>query len=474
MIRLGQLFVTLALFAGSFARENPLDTQDQRDLDALAVSLYLQNPFEDIKKTARDQLVSTAQRYGYEANQSYMTRRLEAAVDELAFNFLQQAVNGDPAHPKVYTIFTPPRDRDWSGWSVPGSRAGFDNPDCIYRVIPVSDSYSYAIRGKRTGVGASDITFSLHNSIITNTIALVAGKDIVMDHDGSFTITVSSRGSTSPNHIRSTPTARVLLVRYNMGDWLVETPDELEVKLIGNPPAEETTKDVIIEKARESIQKALPVANFLLGNMTLSKPVNFLVPPAQTSGVGLATQALVFSHYKLRKNEALMVTVEPGPSAYWSLTAYDPWMVTEKPRDKLVSLNDKQAAANRNGSCTFVLSATDPGVFNWLNATEAGVGMLVVRFQGLPLSGDNVSRIRIWTHVSKLDDLPSILPSHAMYTTPQQRAVQMLVRARGFDRIHSFNGLFSGSLTCQAASSVIPSELGAKWMGLVGLSHPQV
>ncbi|KAM0817690.1 putative DUF1214 domain-containing protein [Seiridium cardinale] len=424
--------------ATALATDNPLNTKDQHDLDDLAISLHLQNPYEDIKGDARTQLLSVAQRYGYDIGSKDLTRRLEVAVEELAFGSMQHAVNNDPAHPKIYWRLAPPRARDWMEFPVPGGRYGYDNPDCIYRTIPVSDSYNYVISGKRTGITASDITFSLQSGLTSPTIAIIAGDDLVVDPDGSFTITVNSGASSSPNHMQSTPAAKLLLIRHNIGDWLVEIPDKLEVELIGESSTQDQSNTTIIAEARDYFRKTLPPLAFVLGNLTLAKPVNAMVSPSQTSGMGLATQALVLSHYDLSKSAALVVTVEPGPSKYWSLNTYSLWMASDDPRDRMISLNNKQAAINNNGSYTFVLSGTDPRVFNWLNMAGERVGTIVARFQGLPLGGDAVGHIHVWSQLCDLKDLHSVLPYDITYIAPQHRANQMLVRAQEYDKTHSF------------------------------------
>ena len=463
MVRVWSVVVTIVLYAIGFAEGgNPLDTKDQHYLDTRAMSLHLQSPYEDIKQEAREQLLSTAQRHGYSVDSRHLRHRLDVAVDELAFGSMQNAVNNDPRRPKVYWTMAPPRNRGWMELPVPGGRYGFDNPDCIYRTIPMSDAHDYVIHGTRNGVPASDITFSLQNGVTGNTIAVVTGKDLVVRPDGSFTVTVNSSHSTSPNHMRSTPAAKLLLIRYNIGDWLLESPDSLEVELIGGASAGDQANELIITQAREWLRQTISPLIFVLGNLTLSNPVNSMASPSQTSGMGLATQALVMSHYNLSNNAALIVTIEAGPSTYWTLTAYDLWMATDDPRNRLISLNNKQAAANSNGSYTFVLSDTDPRVFNWLNASEDGVGTIVARFQGFPTGGDAVSRIRVWAQLCDGDDLPSVLPHDTAYVTPQQRESQMLIRADEYDRIHAFYPLSSPNPSQWLHKDLLTME----WLGL--------
>lgn len=453
---------------------------NQHDLDHLATRIDQQAPYHDLKQLARQQFLSTVEAFGYTADSDYMQDQLQVAVQELAFGFLQQAVNSDPARPKVYRIVAPPLSRERSGMTVPGGRFGFDNPDCIYRIIPVSSSYRYVIHGKGTGPPASDITISLHSSFTGSTIALLGGKDIIRDEQGCFEISVSSDNTSSlpspaPNHIQTTPESKLLLIRHNIGDWLVETADELSIKVTSK--ADDVSADdqglsneAIIQEARATLQKNIFVANFLLGKVTLSAPVNTMMPPTQSTKMGLATQALVLSHYRLQKQDALVVTIEAGPSTYWSLGVHSLWMVTEDARNRLVTLNNNQAIRNRNGSYTFVLAAADPNIFNWLNTSSHGAGTIIARFQGLPLDGGALSKIHIWTHLSTLHDLHLVLPDDIMYLSAPQRACQMATRAIGYDRIYSFDSLLpdprlaNGKSTAGVSANTLPSQ----WFS----SHP--
>ena len=68
------------------------------------------------------------------------------AFDEVMFSAAVWSSNQDPLRPKVTTITRlahPVGDR----W-IPGSRWGIDNPDSIYRVIPISGDEKYRIHGR--------------------------------------------------------------------------------------------------------------------------------------------------------------------------------------------------------------------------------------------------------------------------------------------------------------------------------------
>lgn len=119
-------------------------------------------------------------------------------------NWLQKAVNDDPYYPRVYWDDAAPRS--WFGLNVPGGRYSYDNPDCIYRIIPIDSSVDYVVTGYRYRPGPSEVTFSLISDPNSqNTVAFLAGSDLIVDHDGSYPITInnsSADGTDKPYSIR--------------------------------------------------------------------------------------------------------------------------------------------------------------------------------------------------------------------------------------------------------------------------------
>src|ERR1044071_8427345 len=75
-----------------------------------------------------------------------MRERFEAAYEEVMFSAAVWSSNQDPLRPKVTTITRLAHEVD--GRRIPGSRWGIDNPDSIYRVIPISGDERYEIRGR--------------------------------------------------------------------------------------------------------------------------------------------------------------------------------------------------------------------------------------------------------------------------------------------------------------------------------------
>ncbi|UNI23815.1 hypothetical protein JDV02_009611 [Purpureocillium takamizusanense] len=171
--------------ATAWARRNPLDTTDQLQLDALAVAINRDNDFTTLRWTARNTIVGALTLRGKLIDE-LVSKDIDLAVDELVFSAIQKAVKDDPTRSKVYSVNAPPRRIRSLELSVPGGRYSYDNPDCVYRTVPISDRYEYLVHGRRTAPGPSDMTFSLiSNPNSRGTVASLLGEDLVVRDDGT-------------------------------------------------------------------------------------------------------------------------------------------------------------------------------------------------------------------------------------------------------------------------------------------------
>ena len=98
----------------------------------------------------------------------------------------------------------------WYGQTSVGSRILYDNPDTIYRFMAVNKTSSYVITGRFTGEEMpTETTFSVLTGLSGTTASVLNGKQLVVNPDGSFTITVSGSptGQRDPT-TSSSPTTR--------------------------------------------------------------------------------------------------------------------------------------------------------------------------------------------------------------------------------------------------------------------------
>lgn len=425
--------VTGSVKAASGSYENPLATSDQQALDALAIKLFDTWSFPVLQAEAKTAYqIAHGLPISDEASSS-----LDAAIAELAFSALQKAVNNDPYYPKVYWVDAGPRS--WFGLDVPGGRYSYDNPDCIYRTIPIDSSVDYIVTGYRYTPGPSDVTFSLISDPNSqNTVSFLAGSDLVVNIDGSYAITINSSSASADsqtNHIQSTSSAVQLLIRENLGDWQSEKPDNINVEVASDITGHDPISNAkIIIDAQWNLQESIvDYGTGALGLKTSINAVNTLADPSQSSSLGtLTSQASSFGHFNITDDEALVATLTPGAADYFVLPVTNPWLVTTSPGTSQDSLNNKQAIANANGTYTFVVSVEDPGVYNWVNTTGLHEGTIMVRWQGLSTSESATDTLGIDVQLVVLSDLASVLPEGTVYVTAEERAAQLADRVAGY------------------------------------------
>jgi len=410
---------------------NPLATADQRELDAAAIALYDSNRFEPLRSEAKAAYVAARQ----QIPSTEALSRLDLAIDELVFSAIQKIINGDPYRPKLYWVNAQPRQ--WFGLDVPGSRYSYDNPDNIYRIGPVSGDLRYELRGRRYTPGPSDVTFSLiNNPSSQGTEAFLDGRELVVGPDGRYVITIDNQPANGRrNHLQSNRDVVQLFIRNNLGHWNTETPDALELVRVDDSPAPAPRQQAaIVADAYRSVQEGIVFYGIgALAVKTHANAVNTLPQPQQSATLGtLVSQANSFGHFRLAEDEAWVITLKRGGAGYFVVPITDPWMITVDPAKHQSSLNQAQSVANTDGSYTFVVSANDPGVANWLDTAGLREGTVMVRWQGLPATpldgGPGVS-----AEVVKLADLTRRYPGLAGIT-PTQRDAALSARQQGYLR----------------------------------------
>jgi hypothetical protein len=423
--------ITGSVQAASESYGNPLATSDQQALDALAIELFESWSFPVLQAEAKA-AYQTA--HGLPTSDE-ASSSLDAAIEELAFSAIQKAINNDPYYPKIYWVDAAPRS--WFGLDVPGGRYSYDNPDCIYRIIPIDSSVDYALAGYRYTPGPSDVTFSLISDPNSqNTVAFLAGSDLIVDADGSYTITInSSSADGQTNHIQANSSAVQLLIRENLGNWQTEKPDNLTVEVTSDITGHDPIGNAqIIIDAQWNLQESIVDYGVgALGLKTSINVVNTLSAPSQSSTLGtLTSQASSFGHFNITNDDALVATLTPGAADYFVFPVTNPWLVTTNPGTSQDSLNNKQAISNANGTYTFVVSVADPGVYNWVNTTGLHEGTIMVRWQGLSTSSSANDTLAIDVQLVALSDLASVLPKETVYVTAEERAAQLADRVAGY------------------------------------------
>jgi Protein of unknown function (DUF1214) len=376
--------------------------------------------------------------------------QLEQAAREFAYAAALQAQNTNPSNPQITENVLPPHT--WYGVDAEGSRVVFDNPDTTYRFIPVSSVSSYVITGRFSGGLPIDTNFTVSQA--GQTTANLNGRNLVVNADGTFTITVSSQPAEpgQTNHLQlptDNPLAGTqLLIRTTVSDYSTETPMSLAIQRVSGPPDTSTppTTDQLAGRAVALINQGSLSFNQFIRQATVNlatgqlKPPNTFAQPSQSGGQTLATQYQSVGYFQLSDNEAMVITVHPGKAAYFVVPVTNDWAVTYDHTNQQTSLNNAQSVANPDGSYTIVVSPTDPGVANWVStgvvnlngqADTVNQGTMFLRFQALdPNSTVNPT---ISTQVVTLDQLSTVLPPTMKYVTAAERAAALAERKADYD-----------------------------------------
>lgn len=397
--------------------------------------------------------------------------RLNNAVDEyaLASAFSQQILN--PMDPAVVTQVAPPHA--WYGLSVGGSRLLYDNPDTIYRFIPVNKTSEYVLTGRIFEGRPADTTFSVLEGTSGVTSTILTLDDLDVSPDGSFVITVSGAAATpgQKNHLQLTSSSTLIAARNTLGDWAVEEPMELEVQRVSGPPNSlfaqlggfvllgSLVNDNPLLASLASLIPPLAIAEAPIVRGTLTallmivrgsnqeakymalattdpatgklRPPNVMTPPASNAEF-LANQLQSNGYFQLADDEALILTIDPAGAGFFTVPVYDDWTITGDYWNEQTSLNNDQSVANGDGTYTMVVSPTDPLVRNWVSTGGLNQGIISMRFQNL--DPDSPDTPTVGSQVVKIADLADYLPAGTALVTPEQRATQLAVRKKGFNK----------------------------------------
>lgn len=404
---------------------NPIDTAQQREHERLALD-YFQHP--DIvaeKARLRDYWLELAQ------PSPVMRRCFDAAFEEVMFGAVIWALNQDPLYPKVITITRLPHELE--GEAIPGSRWGIDNPDSVYRVIPVSHEERYVIRGRVAERRLVENYFTLWSPSM-QTVGLLNGKDLVVDDAGRFEISVDADpAGDRANHVQLPPEAHEFYIRDVIFDWARDRPNELSVERLGGAPARDPFSErQNLDRIKDYMQQWATNTTRWNGQ-ALGKPANeFSYTIDRDSDGALRDQIYILGHFVLPDADtALVLDVCMGGADYFIAPITNIWGTTNDIVHRPGCLNRHQASANSDGSYTFVLALRDPGVTNWLDPSDLEEGILTLRwaeFEG----GRPGPDFGVTSRLVPLSELDSALPADTPRVSADERERQLAERARSY------------------------------------------
>jgi hypothetical protein len=360
-----------------------------------------------------------------------MRERFDNAFREVMFSAAMWSSNQDTLRPKVTCITRlshPVDDRD-----IPGSRWGIDNPDSVYRVIPISGDERYEISGRVGQHRMTENYFTLWDANM-GTVNVLNGRTMEVDSDGSYTITVdSSPADGRPNHVQTSPAAHEFYIRDVLLDWAHDDPNHIAVQRLGSSAtAPARSRD---EQADATAAMMEYFANFTgkLSHGVYKMPANEFNLAWSADKVGaMRNQVYVMGRFDLQPDEAFVVDVNDGGAEYFTVPLSNIWGTTLDIVDRTGSLNKAQSVPNSDGSYTYVIAPVDPGVANWIDSDGLREAILTLRMAEFGEAGPQPglgARGRVVRLDRLADEVPELLP-----VTPEQRETELATRRTAYLR----------------------------------------
>lgn len=410
-----------------------LGTPAQLDFERLVLRLIDSDEVQEAARSLRE---------AYAADVIGSTRSgsitLDAAVASVVTAAAQEAAVLDAEEPAFVWVACAPHS--WFGVSMPNSGYGIENPDNVYRHAGIDGSMSYTIEGRFVAEPPMDFSLVLYGEVPGTgamaaegapILATLTRSQMVVEANGIFVVTLGPDPANGrANHVQTTAEAKLLIARDSLSNWDAESPSEL--RIVETSPRR--TRAASFEaRVRDAARYATQLGRYWGIDYNrawiYSRTANEVNRTPRRRGIGFSTSG----HFALRDDEALVVTVDAKRARYLGFQLADPWGVAINYVDRSGSLNNAQAEPNPDGTFTYVISAEDPGVANWLDTGGLDAGLFAIRWQQVPPTEPADDAVRS-VRRAPLREVRSMIPSSAPFVDPANRERRLAQRRAAFER----------------------------------------
>ncbi|MCY4428202.1 MAG: hypothetical protein OXC05_14410 [Halieaceae bacterium] len=361
------------------------------------------------------------------------------AAYTLVYRTVTYVVTEDPLRPMLLWSYNTGRQ---DGNKIVPNVSFIDSADSLYRMITLGKGYHYEITGKMADNPAAYITFEAWNAAqgLAPTVAYVThvqSDTMTIADDGTFSVFAGPEENPGYDNYLHLPEGGWIYVRESMTDWAAQRPiEDLQIKVLDDLEIPAPTFDELVARSVEVMHQSFDVYQTYLHKMfaeddknlyiSFGNKPNTLRPQVATRGGawGCVTGTL----FTIPEDKALVVTIKTGDADYFAIQLHDAWGRALIPI-YLTNRNKNGSALNPDGSVTYVLAHTDPGVANWLDVKGHQSGSLIVRWQGLDVPADGSPAELV--HGAQLVDrseLDNVLPEGTARTTAAQREHELAIR----------------------------------------------
>lgn len=120
----------------------------------------------------------------------------------------------------------------------------------------------------------------------------------------------------------------------------------------------------------------------------LDRPNDLVTAEAAELGAANTTpdNLYMIGTFRLEKDEALVLDIDPPVTRYWSITVENIWHECIDVRRRRSSLTNATAVPETDGSVRVVVAAADPRSGNWLDTGGRHRGFILLRWLDNPVA----------------------------------------------------------------------------------------
>lgn len=294
-------------------------------------------------------------------------------------------------------------------------KMGADNPDNHYLNAQISGEHEYIIKGHRNTIHYFGLFTQNGNYGTTGGLSpcgVLEDGELQIEKDGSFEV-VLSKERKGKNWLKIEQDTSLLMVRQTYLDRSNEKPVDMTIRAIDAPEKPSILTPKQLDEGLNMASLFIAGAPMLFSKWAkgFQKHTNQLPmfdPEVSNAAGGDAKIIYYHSHWKLAKNQVLLVHTSIPDCDTWNFQLNNYWMESLDYRYFNVCINSFSARPNADGTVTVIVAHSDPGHPNWLETAGHTEGTMCWRWYR-PKADVPES---LETRVVEMDDINSLL--HAL------------------------------------------------------------
>jgi len=306
------------------------------------------------------------------------------------------------------------------------NKTGLDSADAKYTGASIAGSGTYRLRGT-LGNARLIALQAVAKGPPFRAFGRLSGSGLAPDAEGQFEVMLAPErpADWEGPWIQTGPDATDLLIREYFGDWQAEQPSTMRLERVdavgaAAPMTMSESADLLGAMAEKFAGRA-PIWQPRVQQVRYHMR-NRLFPAAAAGSQGLADNLYGTGWFALEPGEAMLVELDAPEALLWSFQLGNFWWESLDYVNRTGSLNGDQAVASSDGRYRLVISATDPGVPNWLDTGGHPEGFILYRYQ----QAKNNPRPKV--RVLPLAELAAALPPDTPKVTPEARSEEIAQR----------------------------------------------